>query len=43
MTRALQKAYRAAVLGKHKRSADWCHLVPAAERPKVAARFGRRG
>ena len=43
VTRALQKAYRAAVLGKHKRSADWCHLVPAAERPKVAARFGRRG
>jgi branched-chain amino acid aminotransferase len=43
VTRALQKAYHAAVLGKHERSADWCHPVRAAARPKVAARFGRRG
>jgi len=43
VTRSLQKAYRAAVLGKHERSATWCHPVRAAERPKVAARFGRRG
>ncbi|HSB35260.1 MAG TPA: branched-chain-amino-acid transaminase, partial [Thermoanaerobaculia bacterium] len=43
VTRALQKAYHAAVLGKHERSADWCHPVRSAERTKVAARFGRRG
>jgi branched-chain amino acid aminotransferase len=43
VTRALQKAYRSAVLGKHERSPDWCHPVRGTERPRVAARFGRRG
>ncbi|MFI5181164.1 MAG: branched-chain amino acid transaminase [Thermoanaerobaculia bacterium] len=43
VTRSLQKAFHAAVSGAHLRSTEWCHLVSAGERPKVAARFGRRG
>ncbi len=41
VTRALQKAYHAAVRGEHPRSAEWCHPVPPAERERVAA-FARR-
>ena len=43
VTRTLQKAYHAAVCGSHPRSEGWCHWVPGGVRPKVAARFGRRG
>jgi branched-chain amino acid aminotransferase len=41
VTRALQKAFHAAVRGEHPRSKEWCHPVPAAEPGRVAF-FGRR-
>ncbi|MGE5347564.1 MAG: branched-chain amino acid transaminase [Acidithiobacillales bacterium] len=45
VTRALQKAYHAAVRGDHPRSDGWCHRVTAAEprdAEKRVASFGRR-
>src|SRR6266540_528917 len=32
VTRALQRAFHAAVRGEHPRSKEWCHPVPAADR-----------
>lgn len=45
VTRALQKAFHAAVRGEHPRSEGWCHRVAASEAPdtgKRVASFGRR-
>lgn len=45
VTRALQKAYHAAVRGDHPRSDGWCHRVAGAETrdsDKRVASFGRR-